>query len=658
MRLVRSGRGQHCVVFSGGPLRKAAWMRVEPSRVVRFRKGPKVVPFAVLLVLVSLLSSVGPSGAHAGSPTDDDAAISKRAQSLKLPWAQGTWNVTQGVHQGNAWDFQPPGAGSHNNEVLAVGSGTARLSCADSEGQAIVSLTVDGSTFRYAHLQTSAVRAAGISETSRAVRQGQVLGRLYPSSGWFDSGCGSGQASHLHFEVPRVPITIDGVSLSSSGPSGGSLRSTNVRGGVQEPAPTSLPGGGPIKGLDSSRCMDVEGGGAQNGAWVQLYDCHGRANQVWKHSGGQIRVYGNYNKCLDADGSSGATVGNGRKVQIYDCNGRTNQRWTRHADGTITWDGDGRCLDAVGKATANNTRLVLWDCYDAGNQKWYGSGSPLPATSNGGEVIRGVGSNRCIDTYYGEVYNPTPVQLYDCHGTSNQRWKWVARQLKVYGNYDKCLDAEAWNGATPGNGRKVQIYDCNGGRNQQWIRYGDGTIRSALDGRCLDALGKGTANSTPLVLWDCYGGSNQKWRGKTVPIPSAVRSGQVIRGQRSNRCLDVDATAAGPGVAVGLYDCHGGANQRWRLVKGQLRVYGNYSMCLDADGGPEAVQGNGRKVQVWPCNTSVNQRWTKRTDGTLRWKGDGRCLDPLGKATANGTRLVLWDCYRGNNQKWKFGGGR
>lgn len=160
-------------------------------------------------VLALVLSALVAGGAAQSATADEP---------LKLPWDAGGWNVTQGRHQTNAWDLQPPGAGSHNDEVLAITSGTAKLTCSDSIGQAIVQLNVNGSTFKYAHLQTSAVQAAGITSGGVPVVQGQVLGRLLPSGGGFSGACGSGQASHLHLEMPFVPITIDGITFSADGP--------------------------------------------------------------------------------------------------------------------------------------------------------------------------------------------------------------------------------------------------------------------------------------------------------------------------------------------------------------------------------------------------------------------------------------------------------
>jgi Ricin-type beta-trefoil lectin domain-like len=42
----------------------------------------------------------------------------------------------------------------------------------------------------------------------------------------------------------------------------------------------------------------------------------------------------------------------------------------------------------------------------------------------------------------------------------------------------------------------------------------NGTITNPNSGRCLDAVGQGTANGTTLQIWACYVGgtqSNQVW---------------------------------------------------------------------------------------------------------------------------------------------------
>lgn len=150
---------------------------------------------------------------------------------VRLTWSAGaTWNVTNGQHATRAWDFQPPGAGSHNDVVLAASSGTARLTCQDAAGQAIVSLSTRLGTFRYIHLQTSAVASAGITTAGVPVTRGQPLGRLHPNPPGYNTGCGYSSpagASHLHFEFPAVPFSVQGITFSSSGPTSGGLTSNN-----------------------------------------------------------------------------------------------------------------------------------------------------------------------------------------------------------------------------------------------------------------------------------------------------------------------------------------------------------------------------------------------------------------------------------------------
>ncbi|MEU6684086.1 endo-1,4-beta-xylanase [Streptomyces sp. NPDC046832] len=129
---------------------------------------------------------------------------------------------------------------------------------------------------------------------------------------------------------------------------------------------TSTPpsGSGQIKGAGSGRCLDVPGAGTTDGTQLQLWDCHGNANQQWTYTdAGELRVYGN--KCLDAAGT-----GNGTKVQIYSCWGGDNQKWRLNSDGTIVGVQSGLCLDSVAGGTANGTLIQISTCSNGGNQRW------------------------------------------------------------------------------------------------------------------------------------------------------------------------------------------------------------------------------------------------------------------------------------------------
>jgi non-reducing end alpha-L-arabinofuranosidase len=124
-----------------------------------------------------------------------------------------------------------------------------------------------------------------------------------------------------------------------------------------------------------------------------------------------------------------------------------------------------------------------------------------------GGVLRGVGSNRCLDVPGAVTTNGTLLSIYDCNGGSNQQWTSQSNgELQVYGN--KCLDVP--NHATTA-GTRVEIYDCNDGANQQWTLNSNGTVVGRESGLCLDVTGAGTANGTAVEIWTCTGSSNQKW---------------------------------------------------------------------------------------------------------------------------------------------------
>lgn len=189
-----------------------------------------VVLFGVTLVTATVV----------GAPAADAST------SLKMPWAEGDqWIIARGPlgHLGDPgmlgsllyWDLVQFGGASP--DVIAAADGTAKFLCGpDERDQAAVVITLDnGFKVAYLHLSGSAARAAGITASGVHVDQGDPIGRIYPSAGPFGSTCGFGSGEHLHFELSS-PATVDGVSMSMSGPNSGVLSSTN------EPAPDAPSG--------------------------------------------------------------------------------------------------------------------------------------------------------------------------------------------------------------------------------------------------------------------------------------------------------------------------------------------------------------------------------------------------------------------------------
>ena len=133
--------------------------------------------------------------------------------------------------------------------------------------------------------------------------------------------------------------------------------------------------------------------------------------------------------------------------------------------------------------------------------------------------------------------------------------------------------------------------------------------------------------------------------GATTSAPTSFG----LRGQGSGRCLDITSASQANGALAEIWDCNGGANQRFTQTSaGELRVY-NGTKCLDVYNQGAA---NGTAVEIWDCNGQPNQQFRTNADGTITAVGANRCLDVNGAATANGTRVQIWDCAGGSNQKW------
>lgn len=128
---------------------------------------------------------------------------------------------------------------------------------------------------------------------------------------------------------------------------------------------SALPGDGMIRGL-GDKCLDVKAGGTSPGTPVQLWQCFGNPDQMWRFTAaGEIRGLGD--QCLDV---SGGGTANGTLVQMWTCqSGNPNQQWRRLPNGEIQGLG-GNCLDVPGGNANDGQRLQMWSCIGNANQMW------------------------------------------------------------------------------------------------------------------------------------------------------------------------------------------------------------------------------------------------------------------------------------------------
>lgn len=120
----------------------------------------------------------------------------------------------------------------------------------------------------------------------------------------------------------------------------------------------------------------------------------------------------------------------------------------------------------------------------------------------------------------------------------------------------------------------------------------------------------------------------------------------------AGKCVDVAGAATTNGTAIQLWDCNASGAQSWtRAADGTLKALGK---CMDVT---SAGTANGTQIQLWDCNGSGAQQWSYTSGHDLVNPASGRCLDATGPSSANGTRLQIWDCTGGANQKWIVPGG-
>ena len=108
----------------------------------------------------------------------------------------------------------------------------------------------------------------------------------------------------------------------------------------------------------------------------------------------------------------------------------------------------------------------------------------------------------CLDASGNRDADGTPVFVYKCHGSENQRWtisSSTGNEHAILGIGGSCLDVRGSN--STGNGTPVQLWRCHFGDNQRFALRPDGRITEVRSGKCLIALAP--RDGAPVVLDQC-----------------------------------------------------------------------------------------------------------------------------------------------------------
>ncbi len=134
--------------------------------------------------------------------------------------------------------------------------------------------------------------------------------------------------------------------------------------------------------------------------------------------------------------------------------------------------------------------------------------------------------------------------------------------------------------------------------------YVNGTIAPyypAGTGYVLDVHYNNRSNGTPVDIAPYNGSSAQFW--------TTVYQGNgwytiELTGSNPVMCLDKPGGQNGNGTQLEIWQCNGGANQKWGMFGVQF-VNQESGTCLDAP----LLNFNNPVMDVWSCNGGMNQDW-------------------------------------------------
>jgi len=128
-------------------------------------------------------------------------------------------------------------------------------------------------------------------------------------------------------------------------------------------------------------------------------------------------------------------------------------------------------------------------------------------------------------------------------------------------------------------------------------------LKALHSNRCLDVYGWSTENGADIVQWDCHGGNNQRWR-----LLDGGEGYWMLQSVHSGKCLDIRGISYDQGAIAHQWDCVDGDNQKVRPNNLFDNVYQfgfkHSSLCLDVQNA-----NNGSKVYQWGCHGNDNQRF-------------------------------------------------
>ena len=174
-------------------------------------------------------------------------------------------------------------------------------------------------------------------------------------------------------------------------------------------------------------------------------------------------------------------------------------------------------------------------------------------------------------------------------------------------------------------------------------------IRSKHDSsKCIDIRGNSTASEALAQVYTCHGGLNQRWK------LLSNGSGHVsIVAMHSGKCLDVKSSDYSNGRNVQQFTCHGRDNQLWQPIfdNGYEFVVKHSNKCLHASQGQGWPWRREDLLEQFDCDDDPWQKWLLTP---VAFCGDSICETGEGENASNcqadcGPVCGNWICEAGES---------
>jgi len=116
------------------------------------------------------------------------------------------------------------------------------------------------------------------------------------------------------------------------------------------------------------KCLDDRGNSSSNRAQVIIWSCNNSDSaQGWTYSSSELKHNG---KCANIQGGGGS----GSKLILWNCTGASNEKWfhsSSNGEYVSSETGHGLlCVDDPGYSRTNGKQLIVYTCHNSGNQHW------------------------------------------------------------------------------------------------------------------------------------------------------------------------------------------------------------------------------------------------------------------------------------------------